>query len=145
MQMATVKGSAPSSDMVPGKGAEERLRYLGLWDAYGPLLTDLQREICEQYFSLDLSLSEIAEAKGVSKQAVSDTLKKSRELLDSYEEKLHFKRDNDEYSRAVSFMMTDVERALRDFADRHPEFAEEMGRIADMVCVGEVIDLDKEE
>ena len=141
MQTATVKGNAPAAD-----GAQKgRLHYLALWDAYGPLLTELQREICELYYSLDLSLSEIAEEKGVSKQAVSDTLKKSRELLDSYEEKLHFRRDNDEYSRAVSFMMTGVERALREFAGRHPEFAEEIGEIADMVCVGEVIDLDKED
>lgn len=145
MQTATVKGNVLASGMLAGKEAEERLRYLGLWDAYGPLLTDLQREICERYYLLDLSLSEIAEEKGVSKQAVSDTLKKSRELLDSYEEKLHFKRDNDAYSRAVSFMMTGVTRALEAFADRHPEFSEEIGEIADMVCVGEIIDLDKED
>ena len=136
---ATVKGAAAPS--VQGT----RLRYLGLWDAYGPLLTDLQREICGMYYSLDLSLSEIAEEKGVSKQAVSDTLKKCRELLDSYEEKLHFKRDNDEYSRAVSFMMTEVVRALEAFGARHPEFAEEIGKITDMVCVGEAIDLDLED
>ena len=137
MQLATVKGTAKID---PASG--ERLRYLGLWDAYGPLLTDSQREMCELYFLCDLSLSEIAEEKGISKQAVSDTLKKSRELLDSYEERLHFKRDSDAYSLAVSDMMTNVARALKDLAERHPEFSKEIGSIADMVCVGEVIDAD---
>ena len=136
---ATVKGSAAPS--VQGT----RLHYLGLWDAYGPLLTDLQREICEMYYSLDLSLSEIAEEKGVSKQAVSDTLKKSRELLDSFEEKLHVKRDNDAYALAVSNMMTDVVRALEGLCAQHPELFEEIEKITEMVCVGEAIGPDREE
>ncbi len=140
MEIATVKGSAEKK-----AASGDRLRYLGLWDTYGPLLTETQREICELYFLCDLSLSEIAEEKCVSKQSVSDALKKSRELLDSYEEKLHVKRDSDAYSLAVSDMMTRVVRALGDFAGTHPEFSQEMAAIADMVCVGEVIDLDQEE
>ena len=140
MQLATVKGTAK---IRPASG--ERMKYLGLWDVYGPLLTDSQREMCERYFLCDLSLSEIAEEKGVSKQAVSDTLKKSRELLDSYEERLHIKRDNDGYSLAVSDMMTRVVQALEDFSRRHPEFSEEMSSIADMVYVGEVISFDEED
>ncbi len=121
------------------------LRYLQLWDAYGPLLTDAQREICEKYYMYDLSLSEIAEEKGVSKQAVSDALKTSRELLDFYEDKLHFNEWNQKYSLEVSFMMTDVTRALEDFKRFHPEFAGEIDGIIGKITVGETIDLDEEE
>ncbi len=121
------------------------LRYLQLWDAYGPLLTESQREICEKYYMYDLSLSEIAEEKGISKQAVSDALKTSRELLDLYEEKLHFNEQNQAYSLAVSFMMTDVTRALETFKAQHPEFAREMDDIIKKVEVGETVDHDKEE
>ncbi len=121
------------------------LRYLQLWDAYAPLLTDVQREICEKYYMYDLSLSEIAEEKGISKQAVSDALKTSRELLDSYEEKLHFNEQNQRYSLAVSFMMTDVTRELENFKSLHPEFSREMDRIIKKVTVGETVDPDEEE
>ena len=121
------------------------LKYLQLWDTYGPLLTDTQREICELYYMCDLSLSEIAEEKGISKQAVSDTLKKSRELLDYYEEKLHHNEMNHEYSHAVSNMMTDVTRALYSLKQKYPELAEEIQSIADMVVVGEVITPEEEE
>lgn len=121
------------------------LKYLQLWDTYGALLTDTQRELCELYYMCDLSLTEIAEEKGISKQAVSDALKASRELLDYYEDKLHHNEMNHEYSLAVSSMMTDVTRALAAFKQNHPEFAEEIQAIADMVVVGEVIDLDEEE
>lgn len=121
------------------------LKYLQLFDAYGALLTDSQREISEKYYLYDLSLSEIAEEKGVSKQSVSDTLKKSRELLDFYEEKLHHNEINQRYSLEVSLMMTKVSKALENFRQKHPEFAEEIRRITDMVVVGEVIDLDEED
>ena len=58
------------------------LKYLPLWDAYGAMLTENQSDICELYYLCDLSLTEIAEQKGVSKQSVSDALAKSRAILD---------------------------------------------------------------
>ena len=121
------------------------LKYLQLWDCYGPLLTDTQRELCELYYMCDLSLSELAEEKGISKQAVSDTLKKSRELLDYYEDRLHHNEMNQAYSRVVSDMMTDVTRALDSFKQNHPELSEEIQSIADMVAANEVINLAEED
>lgn len=64
------------------------LRFLRLWDLYSPLLTEIQREITDLYFNYDLSLGEIAEQKGVSRQSVSDCLKKCRNQLEKYEEAL---------------------------------------------------------
>ncbi len=115
------------------------LKYLQLYDCYGALLTDNQREACELYYMCDLSLTEIAEQKGVSKQGISETLKKSRELLDFYEGKLHHNELLTKYSLEVSGMMTDVLKALEKFKSAHPQFSDEMDRIADMVSVGEVI------
>ena len=110
------------------------LKYLQLFDAYGALLTDTQREMCGQYYLYDLSLSEIAEEKGVSKQSVSDTLKKSRELCEFYEEKLGFVARQRE-----------LVTALDAFAAEHSEFSDELKKISDMVEVGEVVDLDEED
>ena len=98
------------------------LKYLQLLDIYGALLTDTQREICEQYYSYDLSLSEIAEEKNVTKQSVSDTLKKSREQIEFYEKKLGLCKRQSELSAAI-------DAALQ----KHPEWREELGPIADMV------------
>ncbi len=139
MPFCTVIGSG---EFAPS-GKEHK--YLQYFDAYGPLLTETQQEICNLYFMCDLSLSEIAEEKGISKQAVSDTLKKSRELLDSFEEKLHFCASTEEYSLAVSDMMTKVKRTLGEFAEAHPEFSQKMGEIADMVSVGDTVVAEEEE
>ena len=54
-----------------------------------PLLTENKREVAALYFNFDLSLAEIAEEKGCSRQSISDTLAKVRRQLEEYEEKLH--------------------------------------------------------
>ena len=71
---------------------KDDLNFLRLWDLYSPLLTATQKEITDLYFNYDLSLAEIAEQKGVSRQSVSDCLQKSRKQLEKYEEKLGFAR-----------------------------------------------------
>lgn len=59
-----------------------------LYDFYGQLLTEKQQEVLQLYYSHDLSLGEIAEQLGVSRQAVYDTIKRTEKLLYEYEEKL---------------------------------------------------------
>ena len=105
------------------------LKYLQLFDAYGPLLTGHQRELCELYYMCDLSLTEIAEQKGVSKQSVSDALAKSRALLDAYEAKLHHVAVTREADLALSAMLTRVRRALEAFEGAHPEHTDEVETI----------------
>lgn len=63
-----------------------------LYGIYGELLTENQRAVIEDYFGLDLSLGEIAEMKGISRQAVKDALAKGEKLLVEYEQKLGFLR-----------------------------------------------------
>lgn len=59
-----------------------------LFDLYGALLTDKQRRCLELHFLDDLSLSEIADEYGVSRQAIYDIVRRSEIVLDDYEEKL---------------------------------------------------------
>ncbi len=60
-----------------------------LYDFYGELLNEHRRRIYEASMFEDLSLSEIAESEGISRQAVHDVLKKCEKALDDYESKLH--------------------------------------------------------
>ncbi len=59
-----------------------------LYDFYGELLTRHQRRIYEGIVYDNLSLSEIAEEEGVSRQAVHDIVKRCDKALQGYEEKL---------------------------------------------------------
>ena len=109
------------------------LKYLQLFDAYGALLNEHRREVCELYYLCDLSLTEIAEQKGISKQSVSDALAQSRRLLEGYEQKLHHSEIVQSESLAVSQMLTRVLRALEQFERDHPEHAAEIERIISLL------------
>lgn len=59
-----------------------------LYDFYGQLLSKRQREVMELYHEENLTLSEIAEEFGISRQGVHDALKNAEKALKEYEEKL---------------------------------------------------------
>lgn len=60
-----------------------------LYDFYGELLNEHKKSIYEDALLNDLSLSEIAEEKGVSRQAVHEIIKRCNAQLEEYEDKLH--------------------------------------------------------
>ncbi len=63
-------------------------RVVNLYDLYGTLLTNRQRELVEMYYFDDWSLAEIAEHLEISRQAVHDNLRRAEEQLESYEQAL---------------------------------------------------------
>ncbi len=67
---------------------EDKVYLIGLFDEYRMLLTENKREIFDMYYRLDLSLGEIAEIKGVSRQSVSDCIASVKTQLGSFEDKL---------------------------------------------------------
>ena len=60
-----------------------------LYDFYGELLTDHQKQIYEDVVLNDYSFSEVAEEKGISRQGVHDLIKRCNKILQEYESKLH--------------------------------------------------------
>lgn len=71
---------------------EKRLYYIELLRLYGELLSDTQKDILEDYLECDLSLSEIADNRGISRAAVDDAIKKGMKKLDVYESTLELNR-----------------------------------------------------
>ena len=60
-----------------------------LYDFYGELLTPHQKEIYEKFVLEDLSLSEIAQDAGISRQGVHDLIRRCQRALEGYEVRLH--------------------------------------------------------
>lgn len=67
---------------------DEKIRYNSLFDLYGALLTEKQREYFSYSYLEDYSLSEIADLLGVSRNAVHDQIKIVLGHLDGFEEKI---------------------------------------------------------
>ena len=63
-----------------------------LYDFYGELLTPHQRRIYEDAVFNDLSLSEIAQEEGISRQGVHDLIRRCDRTLEEYENRLHLMR-----------------------------------------------------
>ncbi len=68
---------------------DELLERALLFDFYGELLTDHQKEIYEAFIQEDLSLGEIASDEGISRQGVHDLIRRCDRILNGYEQKLH--------------------------------------------------------
>ena len=61
-----------------------------LLDFYGEMLTKKQHDFLIYYYDDDLSLSEIAENEGITRQGVRDQIKRAEQRLASLEEKCHY-------------------------------------------------------
>lgn len=109
-------------------GEMKDLHFMRLWDLYQPLLTATQREIADLYFNYDLSLTEIAEEKGCSKQGVSDCLNTCRKKVEKAEEKLHFSKMLTELTLTQSFLLTDLSR-WAERAELTPQQKQELNDI----------------
>ena len=84
-----------------------RLGYL--LDFYGDILPDRKRDVLNAYYNEDLSLSEIADELGISRQGVHDLVKKGEELLLFYEEKLGLAKKFQDAEKCVSKLMQDAQ------------------------------------
>ena len=66
---------------------DSRLMYSMLLDFYGELLTDKQRECFDLHYNEDLSLAEIAENYGITRQGVRDVIVRAEAILTDLEDK----------------------------------------------------------
>ena len=100
--------------MILRKGAvavvTKNLEISYLLDFYGDVLTEKQRDVMEQYYNDDLSLSEIADNFGITRQGVRDAIKRGEGTILELEDKVGFARRY----RAVQEGIESLEQLARD-------------------------------
>ena len=102
---------------------EKNLEIGFLLDFYGDVLSERKRTVLDFYYNDDLSLAEIAEEIGISRQGVRDLIRKAGEELSFYEEKLGLAKRFREAEACAEELLSLMERsevdgALRDAAMR---------------------------
>lgn len=75
--------------------------YIELFEIYKSMLTKKQQELFSSHFLFDLSLSEIAEQDGGSRQSVYDAIKIVKKKLIEYEKSLKIKQKKDEFNELI--------------------------------------------
>lgn len=88
------------------------VRMALLFDFYGQLLTPRQQEFFALYYGDDLSLGEIAEHYGVSRQAVYDILRRSESALEAYDGKLRLVERELAQHRLLAEIESDLQKVI---------------------------------
>ncbi|WP_026522094.1 YlxM family DNA-binding protein [Butyrivibrio sp. VCB2001] len=97
-----------------------------LYDFYGELLTEHQKQIYEAAVYNDMSLTEIADEHGISKQGVHDLIKRCTKSLQEYEDKLHMIR-RFEAIKTQAERLRDASGGDRNLLDISEKILEELG------------------
>ena len=95
---------------------EKDMKFPRLLDVYGALLTDRKRELLEYYYNEDCSLAEISELTGISRQGVRDSIRKSQEEINGWEDRLHL-AERAEYRGVLLDQLGEAVGALPDSVD----------------------------
>ena len=97
----------------------ERVIYINkLLQIYGELLTSNQKDIMSDYYEANLSLSEIAEERSISRTAVDDAIKKSIEKLEKYEKTLQILHKQEELQQLLRKLDSNNVEEIKDEIER---------------------------
>ncbi len=97
---------------------EKNVKVSMLCQIYGKLLTKKQLSILEDYYNQDLSLSEIAENKNITRQAVRDIIKKGESKLFELEEKLGIMKRMFKQEEKIAIILTELTKIQEKSSDK---------------------------
>ena len=91
-----------------------KLHYVELFDYYGELFTDKQKEYFKDYYENNLTLQEIAENSSVSRNAVHKNIKEILQKLDYYEEKLNLYKNRIKIEKIIKNLDNDIKLQIEE-------------------------------
>ncbi len=92
----------------------DKIYYNNLYDYYGSLFTDKQKEYYEDYYFNDLSLAEIAENNGISRNAVHNQLKIVIEKLEFYENNLKLYEKSKKIGKIIDRLDDKIKKEIEE-------------------------------
>ena len=93
---------------------DKKIEISMLWQIYGALLTEKQKEYIDYYYNEDLSLAEIAQNDGITRQGVRDIIKKGEKKLFEYEEKLLFMKKTMNQEKQIENILAQLNKIHED-------------------------------
>ena len=108
-----------------------RLMQSMLLDFYGEMLTEKQRQCFDLHYNEDLSLSEIAEQSGISRQGVWDNIRRAEAAMEDMEEKTGLIRRFNETREALEEMRKPIRSLMEISQGQARELTDEIARQLD--------------
>lgn len=124
---------------------EENVRLAYLYDFYGELLNEGQRELFSTFVFQDLSLQEMADELGISRQAVHDRIHRCIRAMEEYEAKLHLLKKYQKiegFAEEIKIEIDKIECAFRDKVIQNQDNIS-IERKNDFVSVGQKSETEK--
>lgn len=97
---------------------DKNVKISMLCQIYGKLLTKKQLSLLDDYYNQDLSLSEIAENEGITRQAVRDIIKKGENKLFETEEKLEIMKRMFKQEEKIGMILTEITKIKSKSTDK---------------------------
>lgn len=97
---------------------EKTVEISMLLEIYGKLLTKKQYSLLDDYYNNDLSLSEIAENLGITRQAVRDNKSKGENKLFEFEEKLGIMKKTLEQDEKIAIILSEITKIKNESSDK---------------------------
>ena len=88
--------------------------YVELFDYYGELFTDKQKEYFVDYCFNNLTLQEIADNNNVSRNAVHKNIKELKEKLDYYESRLHLYSNREKIEKIICNLDSNIKERIEE-------------------------------
>lgn len=101
------------------KKMEKNVTVSILLDIYGKVLTDKQQDVLDLYYNENLSLAEIAEEIGITRQAVHDCIVKGEKKLFNLEEKLGIMKKLDNQEKQLQKILLELSQIQQKDSDKH--------------------------
>ena len=111
---------------------EKNLKLAYLLDFYGDVLDEHTRTVMKAYYDDDLSLSEIAEGVGISRQGVRHVIKKGEEQLSFLEDRLGLADHYAELEEAVT-LIDGIKSAIADGTEDKDALLSTLSRVQDII------------
>lgn len=92
----------------------KNVKFGTLNDYYGSLLTEYQSNIIKMYYDYDMSLAEIAEEEGVTRQAIHDIVGRASKKLQIYEEKLGLINKLNQIKSEINVILESIEKKSKE-------------------------------
>ena len=97
---------------------EKKIEISILCQIYGKLLTEKQYNFIDDYYNNDLSLSEIADNYGITRQAARDNIKKGENKLFEYEEKLGIMKTTMKNEKTIEDVLMQINSIQTNYSDK---------------------------